>query len=96
MIASDIAQLEGKNVLVTSSADKHNPPVGTTGTIHVLDTGTNGDARIEIVLEFPDMFSGPAHRRVILIEGEEIDKLVSSERAGIFEWRVDTPIDQTS
>lgn len=96
MITTELRQLEGKTVLVRSTADSHNPPVGKNGTIHILDTGENGAARLEVVLEFPDMFSGPAHRRAIILEGAEIEKLLSTERAGVYELKVDTPIDQTT
>lgn len=96
MITTELKQLEGKTVMVRSTADQHNPPVGKNGTIHILDTGENGPARLEVVLEFPDMFSGPAHRRVIVLEGSAIEELLSTERAGVYELEVDTPIDQTT
>ena len=96
MITTELRQLEGKTVLVRSTADHHNPPVGRNGTIHILNTGENGSARLEVVLEFPDMFSEPAHRRVIVLEGAEVEKLISTERAGVYELQLDTPIDRTT
>lgn len=94
MIASELKNLDGKSVLVRSAADEHNPPVGVRGWIHVVDTGeVSGEPKVEMVLEFPDMFNQPAHERIIILREDGIDRLLASERNGAFEFTIPGPID---
>lgn len=94
MTTSELRHLEGKTVLVRSAGDTHNPPVAVRGSIHVVDTGETGDAKVEVVLEFPDMFNEPAHQRIIVLREDGIDHLLSSERNGAFELTIDAPLDR--
>lgn len=93
MLASNLKNLNGKSVLVRSTSDEHNPPVGVRGTIHVVDTGELGEAlKVEILLEFPDMFNEPAHERVIILREDGIDRLLASEVNGAFQLTIPGPI----
>ncbi len=93
MLASALKDLEGKTVLVRTTADAHNPPIGVRGIIHVVETGSHDPAKIEIVLEFPDMFNEPAHERIIVLREDGIDRLLASERNGAFELTISAPLD---
>ncbi len=93
MLTSSIRELEGKNVLVRSSSDTHNPPIGVRGVIHVAETGEHEPAKVEIVLEFPDMFNAPAHERIIVLREDGIDRLLASETNGTFELTISAPLD---
>jgi hypothetical protein len=92
MITTDFKQLEGKTVLVRSLIDDHNPPIGVRGWIHVVDTGEEEDLKVEIVLEFPDMFEVPAHERMIVLRRDGVDRLLASEKDGVFEWVIPGPV----
>lgn len=97
MLASELKSLDGKNVLVRSASDEHNPPVGVRGWIRVVDTGeASGAAKVEIVLEFPDMFDEPAHQRIIILREDGIDRLLASEKNGVFELTIPGPIKRES
>lgn len=93
MLASELKNLDGKSVLVRSHSDGHNPPVGVRGWIHVVDTGeTGGEPKVEIILEFPDMFNEPAHERVIILRQDGVDRLLASEVNGAFQLTIPGPI----
>lgn len=93
MLASELKNLNGKSVLVRSTSDEKNPPVGVRGWIHVVNTGeTEGEAKVEIILEFPDMFNEPAHERVIILRDDGIDRLLASEVNGAFQLTIPGPI----
>jgi hypothetical protein len=95
MLVSDLQRLDGKTVLVRSADNARNPPVAVRGWIQVLNTTGAGGAQpaVEIVLEFPDMFNEPAHERVIRLDETAIDRLLTSERNGAFEFVVEGPLD---
>ena len=94
MLASELKNLNGKSVLVRSTSDEKNPPVGVRGWIHVVNTGETGEAKVEIILEFPDMFNEPAHERVIILREDGIDRLLASEVNGAFQLTIPGPIQE--
>ncbi|PTY05778.1 hypothetical protein DB347_15575 [Opitutaceae bacterium EW11] len=90
----DLKRLDRQAVLVRSSVDTHNPPTGVRGWIHVVDTGdATGEPKVEIVIEFPDMYNVPAHERIIRLREDQLEQLLASERAGWFELTLDGPLD---
>jgi hypothetical protein len=95
MHPAELKRLEGQSVLVRSSLDTHNPPVGARGWIHVSDTNTP-EPRVELVIEYPDMFNEPAHERIIELSRAQLDQLLASERTGAFEFTLDDALDHSS
>ena len=90
----DLRSLERQTVLVRSAADGHNPPVGRRGWIHVVDTGESGrEPKVELIVEYPDMFNEPAHERIFVLRDDELATLLASERNGAYEFTLDTPLE---
>ncbi|HWA28180.1 MAG TPA: hypothetical protein VG734_21190 [Lacunisphaera sp.] len=92
MNATDYTQLNGRNVLVKSTADRRDPPIALRGTIEARPENAGG-AAVRIVLEFPDMCNRAAHQRVIVLDDAGIEQLLASEHDGVFEYTIDRPLD---
>ena len=90
MKATEKETLEGKIVFIRSRGDRHNPMTGMRGTIHVIET-ENADEypHVELVLQYPNMFLAPSHLRVILLNAEEVERLIASERNGVYEFTIE-------
>jgi hypothetical protein len=88
MNATDLKSLHGRVVLVRSKRDNRNPPVALRGTIEVLDR-PNGASSVMLAVEFPQMFTTPAHRRDIPLTEADIAQLLASEERGTFEFMLD-------
>jgi hypothetical protein len=86
--AIELKSLHGKQVLVRSTRDIRTPPVALRGTLEVMATATDGPM-VSIAVDFPQMFTTPAHRRNIALSDEDIARLVATERRGTFEFTVD-------
>jgi hypothetical protein len=85
--AIDLKSLHGKQVLVRSTRDIRTPPVALRGTIEVLETPEGGPI-VSIAVEFPQMFTAPAHRRNIALSEEDVAQLVATQRRGTFEFTI--------
>jgi hypothetical protein len=85
---ADLSRLNGKIVLVKSTKDRRNPPTGMRGTIVVRDNpGAAPD--VSIAVEFPQMFTTPAHHRSLPLDHADITRLLASEYNGTFEFTID-------
>lgn len=49
--------------------------------------------KVEVVIEFPDMYNVPAHERILQLTEPQLEQLLASERAGWFELTLDGPLD---
>src|SRR4051812_21785875 len=83
----DLNRLRGRVVLVKSTRDRRNPPTAMRGTIEVRDNpGATPD--VSIAVEFPQMFSTPAHHRTFPLDHAGISRLLDSEYNGTFEFTI--------
>ena len=86
--SSTLHELHDRVVLVKSSRDRHTPPTGIRGCIDVHERrDERPEVRIEI--DFPQMFSRPAHHRTITLDGAALARLLASERNGAYEFTID-------
>jgi hypothetical protein len=86
--ASELHRLHGRSVLIKSSRDHGNPPAGVRGWIEVHENpGASPDVRIAV--EFPQMFSVPAHHRTIPLDPQRLERLLATEYNGVFEFTLD-------
>jgi hypothetical protein len=86
--ATDLRELQGKIVLVKSTRDRRNPPTAMRGWIEVHENA-GGPPDLSIAVEFPQMFSVPAHHRTIRLDRPAVDRLLASEYNGTFEFTID-------
>ena len=86
--AKDLRELHGRVVLVKSTRDRRNPPAGLRGWIEVHQEPGAG-SHVSIAIEFPQMFSAPAHRRTIPLDQEGLERILASENNGAFEFTID-------
>jgi hypothetical protein len=93
MTAADLATLHGRIVLVKSARDHHYPETGMRGTIEVPNRDRDEPPRVQIALEFPQMFETPAHHRTIVLDPRAVDRLIASEYNGTYEITLDEPLD---
>jgi len=90
----ELRRLDGKIVLVNSTQDRRDPPTALRGTIAVREPLSGQTrSRVELVWEFPEMFSRPAHQRIFTLDDEGIVRLLASERDGTYEFSLDAPLD---
>ena len=82
MHAIDRTELSGRIVLVCSALDHRNPPTGRRGTLRVSDSASG--QVIEVEIEFPQMFTTPAHTRRARLTEAEVAQMLASEREGTF------------
>lgn len=93
MTTADRIHLHGQSVLVRSTRDHRNPPTALRGTIDARTTEGHERAKVRIVLEYPDMFTVPAHQGIIELDGAAAERLLASERDGVFEFAIDEPLE---
>lgn len=81
-----IEQLNGKSVLVKSTRDTRTPSTARRGSLQVDNSsGARGDTSVSVVLDYPDMFTAPAHQLVIPLDVTEVSRLLSSSADEPFE-----------
>jgi hypothetical protein len=85
---ADLHALQGRVVLVKSTRDRRNPPTGMRGWIEVVDSG-GARPVVRIAVEFPQMFTQPAHHRTFVLDEARLAQLLASERNGTFEFTID-------
>jgi len=85
---ADVRALDGRVVLVKSARDHRNPPAGIRGWLEVREIAGSAPA-VSIAVEFPQMFSRPAHRRTIPLDVAALERLLATERNGAYEFTVD-------
>jgi hypothetical protein len=86
--AADLRELQGKIVLVKSTRDRRNPATAMRGWIEVHENA-GAAPEMSIAVEFPQMFSVPAHHRTIPLDRGALERLLASERNGTFEFTID-------
>lgn len=79
-----LARLDGKTVLVSSTLDQGNPPIALRGTIEVRADAAS-EPEVRLALEFPQMFTVQAHHRTVVLDREQVARLLASECSGTFE-----------
>jgi hypothetical protein len=84
---TDLKSLHGKVVLVKSTRDIRNPPVAMRGTLDVREE-SEGGPMVTIEVDFPQMFTVPAHRRSLVLAEADIAHLLASEHNGTFEFTI--------
>lgn len=93
MTATDRLHLHGASVLVRSTQDRRNPPTALRGTIDTRATDGSELPRVRIVLEYPDMFTIPAHQGIIELDDAQAERLLASEHEGVYEFTIDEPLE---
>jgi hypothetical protein len=88
-----LRRMDGGNVLVRTTADRRNPPTALRGTFVARSRSDGSVADVRIVLEYPDMFTVPAHQAVIELEAAAVERLAASERDGLFEFEIDASLE---
>jgi hypothetical protein len=83
-----LRRLQGKIVLVKSTRDRRNPPTARRGWIEVRETAGSAP-EVSLAVEFPQMFTTPAHQRTILLDHASLQRLLASEYNGTFEFAID-------
>ncbi len=63
------------------------------GTIRVRDETESGGLVVQIELDFPQMFTTPAHHRTITLNDAETAQLESVNYDGTFSFRLDDRLD---
>jgi hypothetical protein len=75
---AEIEKLNGKSVLVKSTRDSRVPPTAMRGSLRVEHTpGARGSTAVNVVLDYPDMFTAPAHQYIIPLDVTEVSRLLS-------------------
>lgn len=93
MTTAERIHLHGHSVLVRSSKDRRNPPTALRGTIDTQTTEGDERPHVRIVLEYPDMFTVPAHQGVIELTEAQAEQLIASEHGGVFEFTIDEELE---
>jgi hypothetical protein len=93
MTLLDLRALHQKIVLVKSACDRRNPPTAMRGTLEVHEDPADRGPLVQIVLQFPQMFTTRAHQRVITLDAAAIERLLAAERNGTFEITLAEPLD---
>src|SRR3954463_802166 len=91
-LQTDLRRLQGKIVLVKSTADHHNPQTAIRGTIMVHEN-TGGPAEVSIEFDVPQMFRKTAHHRPLRLDQAAVARLLESEYNGVFEYTTAEPLD---
>ena len=74
-----IEKLHGKSVLVKSSRDSRTPAIALRGSLQVENTtGRRDGTQVKVALDYPEMFTSPAHQLVIPLDVSEVSRLLSS------------------
>lgn len=85
---TDLRTLHGSLVLLKSRRDRHNPPTAMRGTIEVHES-PGLEPQVNLVLDFPQMFTTSARRRTLTLDHAQISELLLSETNGTFEFTID-------
>jgi hypothetical protein len=93
MNATDLSDLDGKIVLVSSARDHRNPPTAMRGTIRVREDPASHGSVVQIELEFPQMFTTRAHHRTVTLTDAEADRLRASNYDGTFSIALEDRLD---
>ena len=93
MTLPDLRALHQKIVLVKSASDRRDPPTALRGTLEVHEDPADRGALVQIVLQFPQMFTTRVHQRVITLDAPAIERLLASERNGTFEITLEERLD---
>jgi hypothetical protein len=88
----DLHRLHGKIVLVKSARDHRNPPTAMRGTIEVRDN-PGATPHVGLAVDFPQMFTMPAHRRTIPLDHAAIMRLLDSEHNGTYAFTIEGDLD---
>lgn len=71
--------LDGRTLLVRTAGDHRNPAVALRGTLKVVPEPMFSDRpRVKLVVNYPDMFTAPAHQRVFELGDAEIERLLAT------------------
>jgi hypothetical protein len=92
MTQPDLTRLNGRSVLVKTTADHRDPPVALRGTIEARKDRA-GTPVVKIVLEYPDMVNTASHEGVIALDGAGVDRLMAGEHDGVYEYTIDQPLE---
>jgi hypothetical protein len=93
MNATDLSEIDGKIVLVSSARDHRNPPTAMRGTIRVREDPGRAQPLIQIELEFPQMFTTRAHHRTLTLTDLECAQLLQSNYDGTFSVTIEGNLD---
>jgi hypothetical protein len=93
MNATDLTEIDGKIVLVSSARDHRNPPTAMRGTIRVREDPGRSEPLVVIELEFPQMFTTRAHHRTVTLSEAEGEALLRSSCDGAFSVTLDQRLD---
>lgn len=81
-----IEKLNGKSVLVKSSRDARTPPIALRGSLQVENTsGLRDGTQVKVVLDYPEMFTAPAHQLVIPLDVADVSRLLAAGSEEPFE-----------
>ena len=86
--ALGLRALTDRVVLVKSSRDRRNPPTGIRGWIEVHES-PDAEPEVRIAMDFPQMFTTPAHHRTITLDNAALARLLACEHEGVFEFTID-------
>lgn len=71
--------LAGRTVLVRTAGDAHNPAIALRGTLQVVAEPMFSDRpRVKLAVNYPDMFTAPAHQRVFDLDDALIQRLLTA------------------
>ena len=71
--------LEGRTVLVRTAGDPHNPAIALRGTLQIVAEPMFSDRpRVKLAVNYPDMFTAPAHQRVFDLDDALIQRLLTT------------------
>jgi hypothetical protein len=93
MNATDLSDLDGKIVLVSSARDHRNPPTAVRGTIRVREERPGALPTVQIEIDFPQMFTTRAHHRTIVLAPHELAQLRANAYDGTFALTLSDSID---
>jgi hypothetical protein len=88
MSATDLPFLDSETILVRSSRDHRNPPTAARGTLKIKSSGS-GEPEVSVVVDFPEMFTAPAHQAVIPLNRAARSRLKRHPDNGQLECTVD-------
>lgn len=91
MTVEQLRVLDGQTVLVKPSVANAQNSVGKRASVRVVPSP--GAARVEIVLQIPDMFTEVAHERVIELTAAEAEQLLACAQDGTFTYVNDRVLD---
>jgi hypothetical protein len=93
MNATDLSDLDGKIVLVSSARDHRNPPTAVRGTIRVREERPGAVPIVQIEIDFPQMFTTRAHHRTITLGSDEVAQLQTNNCDGTFSLTLSEQLD---